>query len=405
MNTTNQKTPKKLLKTITIETFNIKRAHASDNVNAFSVNNMKNKKQKQNTTAPSAANNNNYFSPLQTIDDEELEEDEVIVEKTLKVHIPPITILKCKIEEVHGFCKASNIADYAIRKISIGLKLFLKTKADYDTICNVLTDKYEFFSYATKDEKPYKAILFGLDKHDPAIIKKKLCEKGLQCLDVKIVIKKNLQNSEYVFYVVYFKRQTISMNELRKNYSVIDYIRVRWEFQQANKKQITQCYNCQMFGHGSSRCKVKTFCANCAGPHKTSDCKESTLKCANCNGNHKSTSEQCPSKTSYLNIRLQHAPRRKVRVNTEYRSPANYNNSFPNTLRQSEPTTPNNWVARNDIHHSSSYNSNTFTGSNDLFSPEEIKCLTLELITNLRNCKNKADQFEVITNLACKFLS
>lgn len=270
----------------------------------------------------------------------------------------------------------------------------------------MLTDKYEFFSYTTKDEKPYKAILFGFDKHDPAIIKKRLCEMGLQCLDVKIVIKKNQYNSEYVFYVVYFKRQTISIKELRKNYSVIDYLKVRWEFQHAKTTRITQCYNCQMHGHGSSHCKVKTFCANCAGQHKTSDCNELTPKCANCNGNHKSTSDQCPSKMNYLQIRQQHAPRRRVRAHTEDIPVGNYNNNFPNTLRQSAPTATNNWLPpRGLFNNSNSYNSSNVNSSNELFSLQEIKNLTLELITNLRNCKNKADQFEVITNLACKFLS
>lgn len=363
---------------------------------------MTNKKQKTTNKAPSASNDDNYFLPLQiqAVNDDD---DEVLVEKSIKVHIPPITILKCKIEEVHELCKVSKISDYSIRKISIGLKLFLKTKSDYNTICQVLSDQYEFFSYATKAEKPYKALLFGLDKHDPAIIKKRLSEMGLQCLDVKIVIKKNQFNAEYVFYVVYFQRQTITIKELRQQYSIIDYLKVRWEFQQAKRSQVTQCYNCQMFGHGASHCRVKTFCSNCAGQHKTVDCKEPASKCANCGGPHKSTFNECPNKANYLNFRqrLQPAPRRRIR---EFNG--NYNNNFPNTLRQSTPTSTRNWQAPKTATNNFSSNSpNNNGGSADLFSIEEIKNLTLELITNLRNCKDKAQQFEVITSLACKFLS
>lgn len=168
------KTKQTLKKTVTklrIYKNKIKRALVCDNVNALSINNM-NKKPKT-INASSASKNYNYFSPLQTIEEDKIDDDdEVIVNKEVKVHIPPITILKCKIAEVQEICKLSKIKDYSIRKISIGLKLFLKSKADYETICSVLTGKYEFFSYATKDEKPYKALLFGLDKQDPLIVKK-----------------------------------------------------------------------------------------------------------------------------------------------------------------------------------------------------------------------------------------
>ena len=41
----------------------------------------------------------------------------------------------------------------------------------------------------------------------------------------------------------------------------------------------------------------------------------------------------------------------------------------------------------------------------ELFAIPELQSLTMDLINNLRNCKTKLDQFEVITNLACKFLS
>lgn len=42
--------------------------------------------------------------------------------------------------------------------------------------------------------------------------------------------------------------------------------------------------------------------------------------------------------------------------------------------------------------------------TNDLFSVEQLKVLTSELIDNLKHCKSKTDQFEVITSLAFKFI-
>lgn len=45
---------------------------------------MNNKKRKTITNTPSGTNNKNYFSPLQTIEDDDLEDNEVIVEKKQK---------------------------------------------------------------------------------------------------------------------------------------------------------------------------------------------------------------------------------------------------------------------------------------------------------------------------------
>ena len=364
------------------------------------------KKKSKNNVQPSTSGTSNvqstvsenYYQPLQTVDTEDIEDDisdnEVSEQKP---HIPPITILKCKFEEINGICKLNNITNYSVRKISIGLKLFCSTKAHFDTMCKCLDGKYEHFSYATKEDKPYKALLFGLESQDPVILKRKLIALGLQCLDVKCVLKKS-QYGSYVIFVVYFKRKSISIKELRQKYDVIDYIKVKWDYQTTRRNHITQCYNCQMFGHGSSHCRVKTFCANCAGNHQTKDCSIEAIKCANCNGPHKSTDECCPSKTQYVNIKQRNRPLNKRRDNQDYQSSKNYDAHFPNNLHQSIGNKIE-WPYQREVKNNTNDSMNA-----ELFSSQQLQVLTVELITNLRNCKSKLDQFNVITNLAFKFL-
>lgn len=338
-------------------------------------------------------NNTNYFKPLQTQEDDD--EDDIIIEKTIKVHIAPITILKCKTSQIKELCDQLLIKNYSIRKISIGLKLFCSTKEDFNIVCKKLENKFEYFTYCTKDEKPYKAVLLGLDKFDPAIVKHKLNKMGLTCLEVKLVTKTRGNNNEQCIYIVYFQRKSITLKELKQNYSVIDYVKVKWDFQKRRSSKITQCYNCQMLGHGSKQCKVRTFCANCAGTHSTADCKSDTILCANCNGKHKSTFAECPSRENFQLMRQRAQPRapRLRRNQTQNASfvnrNGNYNNDFPNTLNQGNNNINREW---NQQH------------NNNLFSLDEIKSLTMELISKLKNCKSKEDQFEVITSLACKFL-
>lgn len=351
------------------------------------------------TNSSQRAENQNFFAPLQTIDDED--NNEIVIEPTVKVNIPPITILKCKIEQLHEVCRILKINDYSIRKISIGLKLFCSNKEDFNNVCENLTKKFEleYFTYAAKNEKPYKAVLLGLDKKDPSVIKAHLLDMGLKVMDVKIVTRGRDSNNEQIIFIVYFVKKSITLRELRQKYSVMNYIKVRWEYQKPNKSKLTQCYNCQMFGHGSSRCMVKTFCARCAGNHKTTECEATIVKCANCNGPHKAMSPDCPSRETFNQMRLRAQPKSIVQKSQHYNTKTNYNTNFPNTLNQGE--IPNTSRRDNNLPYSHNFNNNS---NNNLFSFEELKNLTFELISNLRKCKSREEQFEVVTNLAYKFL-
>jgi hypothetical protein len=73
---------------------------------------------------------------------------------------------------------------------------------------------------------------------------------------------------------------------------------------------LTQCGNCQHFGHPTIRCKSRPACAVCALPHSTKDhlclrndcngglsCSHFDIKCILCTGTHKATDPKCPEKT------------------------------------------------------------------------------------------------------------
>lgn len=149
-----------------------------------------------------------------------------------------------------------------------------------------------------------------------------------------------------------------------------------------------------MFGRGAYNCNIKTFCSNCAGDHGTSKCTSSTVKCANCRGDHKSTSKDCPSRVSFVNLKERYS---KQTYSYNTRKPIE---NAPNVSANQNTTSTLDSYA--NIVRS---NSSTPNISNDLFSFNELKMLTLELIENIKSCKSKSDQFSVITNLALKFLS
>jgi hypothetical protein len=63
--------------------------------------------------------------------------------------------------------------------------------------------------------------------------------------------------------------------------------------------QLTQCFNCQQYGHRVAECKNKPTCGKCGSKkHKANDCTVTKYKCSNCNGNHEAWSSSCPIKTT-----------------------------------------------------------------------------------------------------------
>lgn len=60
--------------------------------------------------------------------------------------------------------------------------------------------------------------------------------------------------------------------------------------------QVTQCYNCQGYGHIAGSCNAdKPTCRHCAEAHESRTCsrKDAQAKCANCKGAHAASSKNC----------------------------------------------------------------------------------------------------------------
>ena len=60
--------------------------------------------------------------------------------------------------------------------------------------------------------------------------------------------------------------------------------------------QITQCFNCQGYGHKARDCTRPATCGRCGQGHETKNCKESNAKCAQCNGGHHAWHGGCPQR-------------------------------------------------------------------------------------------------------------
>lgn len=178
-------------------------------------------------------------------------------------------------------CRTENIDDFH------SLKAFLTT------------NNIPHYTYTLGHEKDKTAVLKGLP---PTYSTQEILDE-LQTTDDKIssCTLMATKNTKYPIYLVKFSGGAQFKDILK--ISSIFYIRVYWEKYQPRNK-VTQCYNCQQYGHGARNCSLAPKCLKCGENHQSRDCKkprDTPPHCANCPGEHLSNSKLCNAYLTYYN--------------------------------------------------------------------------------------------------------
>lgn len=348
-----------------------------------------------------------------------------VATKPKKPSIPPIVTTSMDLQAVRLLMDTAKVekSRYFIKFMSIGTKILLQTRADYDnTIVELNKNKTQFFTHDIPSEKTTKFVLSGL--HDMPIldIKSALLEAKINCLDIK---KMRTKNKDQCLFLVYFEQKSITINTIKNVKSILSVI-VKWSPYIASQNGPTQCNNCQLYGHGNRNCHLLPRCLLCAGQHNKDNCPSSkdinfVPTCSLCADHHISNDPNCPKRAEYLTMRKSTSVHQKLRtassiVNNQ-NSPQMFNtissksNQHKPPPRQPEPQTSTSSATplTSRMSPSISY-ANIVNGQpniqakDELFSTEELIQLTTELINNLTNCKTRCEQFQVVSNLAFKFV-
>lgn len=377
-----------------------------------------------------------------------------------KVKIPPIVIKQMKFADLRSLLSQLDISDFITKFMSEGIKVQLSQLDTYDKLINHLqTKKIQYYTFSVKNKLPVKIILSQLPKLDVTEVKleiNKCCNpKNLNCEEVRLIDTKHSRYDEYALYILNFTRENFNMNNLR-SITGLFHVKVHWSSYR-KRSGPTQCSNCHSFGHGNNHCNIIQKCRLCSGLHNESVCVHlsayqegnfDSVKCVNCNGPHPANHISCPKRADFIGMRqrlsrkanphltrqtvvdaldlnnqhqypplrtqrtLQQQPQHHQRVlsdHHQYHQVGNYSQS----QSESRPTphapsqsTSNHWHNQGDrIRSNNQHLPHTDTQNNDdLFSPNELIQLSQELIAGLSGCSNKAQQFDVITRLAVKFL-
>lgn len=86
-----------------------------------------------------------------------------------------------------------------------------------------------------------------------------------------------------------------------------------------SRREVSQCMNCQRYGHTKSFCYRKARCVKCAGEHSTDNCsrkeRSNNVKCVLCGGNHSANYKGCTvykdlQRITYPSLRKKELPTR-----------------------------------------------------------------------------------------------
>lgn len=75
-----------------------------------------------------------------------------------------ITDTKLSTGSIISLCNTVNVTNFSVKKISIGLKIFVSNSIDFNKLVEALKQmKTEFYTHRSKTDKVFKVVLSGLD--------------------------------------------------------------------------------------------------------------------------------------------------------------------------------------------------------------------------------------------------
>ncbi|UYV66797.1 hypothetical protein LAZ67_4002878, partial [Cordylochernes scorpioides] len=192
------------------------------------------------------------------------------VPKSRKIRIPPVIV-----ENVNDWkllCKElNNLADEPFQATISGPKHIIKAKniGDFKKIREYVRLNNGGYSYKLQEEKPLKVVIKGVSTsfkiEDIAV---ELSHLGFKEASVK---RLHRQSSKQAMNIVLVELPKYDSNKNIYNLTDLLYQKVVVESFRSPKK-VTQCFNCQGFGHGQLNCFLKPKCVKCAEAHHTKDC-------------------------------------------------------------------------------------------------------------------------------------
>lgn len=260
---------------------------------------------------------NNGFAALEAIGDKEVVQIANSKQNsTKKVKIPLITLTEISLSDAQSVILRSGISIFNTKRTSTGINVYVYSTGDYKLLIDFLKKlNVHFFTYVLDEDRTTKIVLSGLHDMDIVDVTTILDQANVKPLQIRKMTLKKKKYEDHALYILYFRKGSILINNLRKIRSLHHCI-VYWDYYSSKNNGPIQCRNCQMFGHGSTHCFRQPRCVKCGEGHATVHCpltanrtneadklSNEVLKCANCSLQHTANYSKCAKRIEFVNAR------------------------------------------------------------------------------------------------------
>lgn len=205
---------------------------------------------------------------------------------------------------VKGIVNFPDLCAALIEKIGVD-NFFCKSSADslkiqtanpdaYRTLIHFLRDQNaQFHTYQLREDKPTRVVLRNLHPTTSTeLIKSELELHLFEVRKVTNVLHKTSKSPLPLFFVDL--EPTDHSNDIFK---LSSFLHTKIKVEEPYKpKVISQCLNCQDYGHTRAYCGYPARCVRCSAFHPSSECtktRETAAKCALCSGDHPANYRGC----------------------------------------------------------------------------------------------------------------
>lgn len=215
----------------------------------------------------------------------------------IKSTLPPPIFVKgviCFTDLCLEIVKQIGVDNFSCKSSTDRLKIMTTNPASYRKLIHFLKEqKAEYHTYQLKEDKPTRVVIRNLHPSTSTeLIKSELELRLFEVRQVTSVLHKINKHPLPLFFVDL--EPTIQSNDIFKLTSLI-HTKIKVE-EPYKSKTISQCINCQEYGHTKSYCGYPARCVRCGALHASSACpnpRDTTPKCALCSGDHPSNYKGC----------------------------------------------------------------------------------------------------------------
>lgn len=170
------------------------------------------------------------------------------------------------------------------------------TISDFRAVVRVLNErKLEYHTYQLRQDKPriIGVVIRGIPQGiTDEVIAEELRDMGHDVHRVRR-IRKGVHRTALDLVAV-----DVARGDGPNIYDIQRFMHLCVRVEARHRRQVTQCYRCQRYGHLASGCHLPARCVRCAGDHSLASCEHArdSPTCANCHGRHSAGSRDCPQR-------------------------------------------------------------------------------------------------------------